>query len=169
MTNLEKTLQDFANDFELLLKNKAYVADLIATGELMNTLEVSSYYVNNKEFKVIMRAQDYAMYALETGRKPGKKPPYKNILEWIKIKQILPRPNKLNPNMTQENLAYLIQSSIGKKGVTAKKLVSKTLQEILTEYRPKIKEAIKKDTEQGIYKMMTTEFYGYNNVKIKIK
>ena len=47
MTNLEKTLQDFANDFELLLKNKAYVADLIATGELMNTLEVSSYYVNN--------------------------------------------------------------------------------------------------------------------------
>ena len=169
MTNLEKTLQDFANDFEEVLKNKADVADLIATGELINTLEVSSYYVNNKEFKVIMRAQDYAMYALEYGRKPGKKPPYKNILEWIKIKQILPRENKLNPNMTQEDLAYLIQSLIGEYGVTAKKLVSKTLQEILTEYRPKIKEAIKKDTEQGIYKMMATEFYGYNNVKIKIK
>ena len=62
MTNLEKTLQDFANDFELLLKNKAYVADLIATGELMNTLEVSSYYVNNKEFKVIIDRKEGDYY-----------------------------------------------------------------------------------------------------------
>lgn len=168
MTNLEKTLQDFANDFELLLKNKAYVADLIATGELMNTLEVSSYYVNNKEFKVIMRAQDYAMYALETGRKPGKYPPRKKILEWIKIKPILPK-EELNKDITNEQLAFLISRKIGEGGIPGKKLVSKTLQEILTEYRPLIKEAIKKDTEQGIYKMMTTEFYGYNNVKIKIK
>ena len=169
MTNLEKELNNFADDFELLLKNKAYVADLIATGELMNTLELTTYYVNNKQFKVTMRAQDYAMYALEYGRKPGKKPPYKNILEWIKVKQILPRPNKSVKEMTQEDLAYLIQSSIGKKGVTAKKLVSKTLKELMVEYRPKFKSAMVKDTEQGIYKMMTTEFYGYNNVKIKIK
>ena len=169
MTNLEKTLQDFANDFEEVLKNKADVADLIATGELINTLEVSSYYVNNKEFKVIMRAQDYAMYALEYGRKPGKKPPYKSILEWIQVKQILPRPDKKGREITQEDLAYRIQASIGKKGVLGKKLVSKTLQEMLVEYKPKFKEAIRKDTEQGIYKMMTTEFFGYNNVKIKLK
>lgn len=169
MTNLEKELSNFANDFELLLKDKAYVADLIAKGDLMNTLEVTSYYTNNKQFKVIMRAQDYAMYALEYGRKPGKKPPYKSILEWIQVKQILPRPDKNGRELTQEDLAFRIQASIGKKGVLGKKLVSKTLQELLVEYKPKFKEAIRKDTEQGIYKMMTTEFFGYNNVKIKLK
>lgn len=169
MTNLEKELNNFANDFELLLKDKAYVADLIAKGDLMNTLEVVSYYTNNKQFKVIMRAQDYAMYALEYGRKPGKKPPYKSILEWIQVKQILPRPNKLVKEITQEDLAFRIQASIGKKGVLGKKLVSKTLKELMVEYRPKFKSAMVKDTEQGIYKMMAAEFYGYNNVKIKIK
>lgn len=169
MTNLEKVLQDFAADFEVLLKEKMYTQDIIASAKLTNTMEVSSIYINNTEWKVILRAEDYVNYAIETGRKPGKKPPYKSILDWIKIKQILPRPDRLDREVTQEDLAYLIQSSIGKKGIPGKKLISKTLTDILSEYRILIKEAIIKDTEVGIYDMMKLEFVGYNNTKIKIK
>jgi hypothetical protein len=169
MTNLEKVLQNFAADFEVLLKEKMYTQDIIASAKLTNTMEVSSVYINNTEWKVILRAEDYVNYAIETGRRPGKKPPYKSILDWIRVKQILPRPKQGVTDMTQETLAFLIRASIAKKGTPDRKLISKTLTDILTEYRLLIKEAIIKDSEQNIYEFMKLEFAGYNNVKIKIK
>ena len=167
MTNLEKMLIDFAYDFQLLLETNIINADMIATRELADTIEVTSFYKNEKNFKVILRGVDY-INMIEDGRRAGKMPPLRAILNWIEIKPILPRP-EYDREITNNQLAFLIARKIGNEGVPGKKLISKTLDEMLDTYRPLLKEAILKDIEKGIYKMIETEFYGYKNIKIKLK
>lgn len=167
MSNLEKILIDFAYDFQLLLENNIINADMIATRELADSMEVTSFYVNEKNFKVILRGVDY-INMIEDGRKAGKMPPIQAILNWIEIKPILPRP-EFDRDITNNQLAFLIARKIGNEGVPGKKLISQTLDEMIDTYRPLLKTAILKDIEKGIYKMMETEFFGYKNIKIKLK
>ena len=168
MSNLEKTLFNFAEEFQTLLKEKIIAADMIASGALNNSIEVSSLFVNNNEWKVILRAVDY-VNIIEDGRKAGKQPPLNAILRWIEIKGILPRADQLGKEITNEQLAFLIGRKIANKGVAGKQLISISLQELLVKYRPLIGEAILKDVELGIYTSMLEEFYGYKNIKINLK
>lgn len=167
MSSLEQILIDFAYDFQLLLESKIITADMIATRELADSMEVTSFYVNEKNFKVILRGVDY-INMIEDGRKAGKMPPIQAILNWIEIKPILPRP-EFDRDITNNQLAFLIARKIGNEGVPGKKLISQTLDEMIDTYRPLLKAAILKDIEKGIYKMMETEFFGYKNIKIKLK
>ncbi len=167
MSNLEKILIDFAYDFQLLLESKVITSDMIATRELADTIEVTSFYTNERNFKVVLRGVDY-INMIEDGRKAGKMPPIRAILNWIEIKPILPRPG-LDKDITNNQLAFLIARKIGNEGVPGKKLISQTLDEMLDTYRPLLEQAILKDIERGIYKMMETEFFGYKNIKIKLK
>lgn len=168
MSNLENILIKFAEEFEVLLKSKILSADMIATGQLHNTLEVSSLYINNQEWKIILRAEDY-VNMIEDGRKAGKFPPLRSILEWITIKGILPRADELGNEVSNEQLAFLIGRKIAQRGVTGKQLISISLNELIVKFRPLIGEAILKDVELGIYTSMTKEFYGYKNIKINLK
>ena len=168
MSNLEKTLINFAEEFQTLLKDKVVSADMIASGALNNSIEVSSLYINNNEWKVILRGVDY-LNVIEDGRKAGKQPPMKSILRWIELKGILPRADELGNDITNEQLAFLIGRKIGSRGIKGKQLISISLDELLVKYRPLIGEAILKDVELGIYTSMLEEFYGYKNVKINLK
>lgn len=167
MSSLEQILIDFAYDFQLLLESKVITSDIIATRELADTIEVTSFYTNERNFKVVLRGVDY-INMIEDGRKAGKMPPIQAILNWIEIKPILPRP-EFDRDITNNQLAFLIARKIGNEGVPGKKLISQTLDEMIDTYRPLLKTAILKDIEKGIYKMMETEFFGYKNIKIKLK
>ena len=70
-------------------------------------------------------------------------PPLNKIIEWIKVKPILPRANK-GKLPTDKQLAFLIGRSIKKNGIKAKPLFNKTQEEILKEYKVKIKDALLK-------------------------
>lgn len=168
MGSLEKTLFNFAEEFQILLKNNIISADKVASGELLNSIEVSSLYINGNEWKVTLKAVDY-INVIEDGRKAGKQPPMKAILQWINIKQILPRADELGNEISKEQLAFLIARKIGSKGFSGKQIISNSLEELLVKYRPLIKEAILTDVELGLYNSMLEEFSGYKNVKINLK
>lgn len=51
-------------------------------------------------------------YYQQYGRKPGGWPPQDAILEWIKVKPIVPY-----GNISEESLAFLIARKIGKEGI----------------------------------------------------
>ena len=55
MSNLEKTLFNFAEEFQTLLKEKVIAADMIASGALNNSIEVSSLFVNNKAIQKLRK------------------------------------------------------------------------------------------------------------------
>tara|TARA_R100001443_G_scaffold13007_1_gene22900 strand:- start:2803 stop:3360 length:558 start_codon:yes stop_codon:yes gene_type:complete len=69
------------------------------------------------------KAGKYAQY-VEHGRGPGKQPPLRSILNWIKIKPLRPRDLtsgkfiKKTP-ATLESMAYLIARKIGRYGTEA--------------------------------------------------
>lgn len=75
--------------------------------------------------EIDLHLEDYYQW-VEEGRKPGKMPPVKSILDWVKAKPILPRPfgGKLP---SQESLAFLIARSIGKNGTKPQHILGDTL------------------------------------------
>jgi len=75
-------------------------------------------------FAVSVTAPDYIQY-VDKGRKAGKRPPIKDILDWIKEKNI-----PLSGGMTQEQLAFAISNSIGKYGTRGKLFLDKLQDEM---------------------------------------
>lgn len=167
MSNLEKVLNEFSIEFTNLLKSEIIKNDMMASGKLVNTLEVSSVVLNGSEYKVILKAQDYLMI-IENGRKAGKQPPIANILNWIEVKKILPRPIN-GRDITKCSLAYLIARHIGKSGIPAKHLISKTFDQLLENYEVRIREAIVLDEENKVLGILQTTFANDPNVIIKKK
>ena len=88
--------------------------DRIASGDLLNNIE---YEVTRGDFTytIYVKMKDY-WYYVENGRKAGKWPPIDNILNWIKIKPVLPRPNAEGKLPTPQQLAFLIARKIGEEG-----------------------------------------------------
>lgn len=85
---------------------------------------------------VVSAGVNYAQMAEEgTGlwgpqKKPsGKLPPTQNILDWIKVKHITPD----DPEMDEEDLAFLIAQSIAARGTPSQPYFEPTLRE----YQPK--------------------------------
>lgn len=87
---------------------------------------------------------------VEKGRKPGKMPPIDAILQWVKVKPIIPRENN-GVIPTEKQLAYLIARKIGRDGTDPQNIFNESNQSAKDRFINKILEAIKKDmgTELG--------------------
>ena len=138
-----KVLQEYAilvrNQYQdSLIKNNR-----IATGELLNSVEYD-INVGEKHIKVSLNLPEYWKY-VEHGRKPGKFPPPDKILEWVKIKPVLPYPDKNNKLPTPNQLSYLIGRKIATKGIEAGNQLQETLDEINDRFMIKIEEAVRED------------------------
>ena len=89
--NLEKVLQQYANDVQTLYKENLIKDNAKASGELIDTVQYI-LETNKGSYIVNLRLADYWKY-VEYGRRAGAKfPPFDKIKNWIRIKPILPRP-----------------------------------------------------------------------------
>ena len=97
-------------EFESIKKDLIEAYDkkgMRASGNFASSLEVV-----NSTFGVKLLGDAYAQQ-LETGRKNGKFPPINSILQWIEDKGIA---NKLNSEITKNQLAFLIARKIAREG-----------------------------------------------------
>ena len=97
-------------EFESIKKDLIEVYEkkgMRASGNFANSLEVV-----NSTFGVKLLGDAYAQQ-LETGRKNGKFPPINSILKWIEDKGIS---NRLNSEITKNQLAFLIARKIAREG-----------------------------------------------------
>ena len=74
----------------------------------------------------------------------------KLVLEWIKVKHILPRPNKDGKLPSQKSLAWVIAKSIHEKGIEKGKQLEKTLNELNDEWTIKIIDAVTEDLSNSV-------------------
>jgi len=73
----------------------------------------------------VTAATDYASF-VEEGRKPGgKMPPLSAINDWIKVSQIEPN----NPDMSDDDLSFVIRRSIAIKGTRPQPFMQPALDE----------------------------------------
>lgn len=119
--------------------------DRIASGDLLNNIE---YEITRGDFTytIYVKMKDYWCF-VENGRKAGKWPPIDNILNWIKIKPVLPRPNAKGKLPTPQQLAFLIARKIGEEGTEGTHDLRKATDTIWDTFEDKLYEAIDEDVD----------------------
>lgn len=118
-----------------------------ATGNLITSVN-TKVNVDGNEFEIELQLADY-WYYVEEGRNPttATTPSIPNlrekILEWIKVKPILPHPDKNGKLPTDEQLAFLISRKIHNEGFEGSNDLEHTMEEI--DYDTIIEEALAAD------------------------
>lgn len=108
---------------------------------------------NGAQYMVYLNLQKYWKY-VEYGRKPGKRPPMEAILEWIRLKPVIPREiNGIKP--TNEQLAFLISRSIGKKGVPGQHPLELANDKVYKQMMESIKNAFLEDIGEDFDRVWT--------------
>ena len=148
-SNLQIALNSFIEDFINTYKGLLIRDNKKASGNLISSLKpVSIEFTNNKLAASISLAA-YWKY-VEYGRRPGKFPPMNKILDWIKIKPVIPRPiNTLKPP-TEKQLAFLISRKIARDGIKAGNQFTEALKLTWAKYEKQISDAISKDLNEAI-------------------
>ncbi len=149
--NLIKVLDDYARDVKKLYEDNLKYDNAVASGELLNSVKYL-FEQNGSKYEVYLQLADYWKY-VEYGRRSGKFPPVDKILNWIRVKPVIPRPfNGKLP--TEQQLAFLISRKIAREGTKARNILELTLEEINQEYEEKIEEAFSKDIENEVNKIL---------------
>ena len=142
-----KAIQQIAQQFAEAYKQAIIDSGHNASGSLVQSIKPVVLYENDT-VSITLEGNEYAIY-LENGTKPHF-PPVSKILEWIRVKPILPRP--INGKLpTEPQLAYLIARKIGRDGTDPQNTFNEANQSTKDRFINKILEAIKKDmgTELG--------------------
>lgn len=147
--NLMPVLEDYGMKVRNLYQDNLIERDGIASGKLLNTVEFQVSQ-NGMEFEVSLTLQDYWKY-LEYGTKPHW-PPVSKLLEWVRIKPVIPRPDAEGRIPTPESLAYLIGRKIAKFGTRGREALKDAIDEVNAEYADKLILALVADTEDYIAK-----------------
>ena len=150
--NIERVLKDFANEYVEKLKKVLMENGHKATGDLINSL-ITEIEATATTLKVVLFSEDYLKY-VDFGRPSGKRPPKEKIEKWVKAKDIQRYPDEKTGKLpTEEQLIFLIQRSIGKKGTLKEygyggkggQYSDKILEELYTKYAPLLEEAMWED------------------------
>lgn len=142
---LNAALKEYAEEVRALYRQRLILDDKYASGKLIQNLKT---YVKAKgvKYEVGLYLMDYWKY-VEEGRRPGKFPPPDKILEWIKIKPVLPDPDKDGRIPTPEQLSFLIGRKIADSGITAGHQLKETVDQVNARWLPKLQQALQEDFE----------------------
>lgn len=117
-----------------------------ATGQLISSVN-TRVSVDGSVFEIELQLEDYYYY-VENGRGPGKFPPPDKILEWIRVKPILPTPDINGKLPTENQLAFLIGRKIANEGFEGTHDLENTMETV--DYETIIEEALDQDVLECI-------------------
>lgn len=145
--NLQRVLGEFAQELRNTYQDNLIRDDKIASGNLLNSIDYKVQY-DDRAIWVELHLEDYYKW-VENGRGPGKFPPPDKILEWIRIKPVIPddRGRKLP---TEQQLAYLIGKKIAEEGIEPGNQLHNAMDNIFPQFEEKIDEAIAQDVNEAI-------------------
>lgn len=126
----------------------------IASHKLINSIN-TNYNYNGKTVRITIMLEDYWKY-LDDGIKSGTKVPVNALIDWIRVKPVIPRqlPNGNLP--TEKQLAFMIRQKIYKDGTKPMHFMSDTIEEAVGKFTDALKEAVKKDFNEIMYVKLTS-------------
>lgn len=154
--NLTKVLDEYGKQAELGYRGRLNRGKKNASYKLADSVK---YFVrqNGIAYEVGLNLEDYWRY-VEYGRRPGKFPPPSAILDWIKVKPVLPRPDAHGRIPTQKSLAFLIGRKIADEGIKPTPIMAQTTEELNRHYVPLIREALAKDIGDNLSIILKTKY-----------
>lgn len=146
--NLEKALNNFISDFINTYKGLLIRDDKKASGDLLRSIKPIEINFESSKYTGSISLAYYWKY-IEYGRRPGKFPPPNKILDWVKIKPVIPRPvNGIKP--TEKQLAFLISRKIARDGIEAGNQFKEALDLTWAKNKDYISDAISTDLAANI-------------------
>ena len=154
----EKTyevLKEYAIELRNTLQDSYINDDRIATGDLLNSVE---YIIekDDRQIEVSLQLKEWWKY-VEEDTKPHFPPP-DAMLNYIKAKPILPKPDNNGKLPTPNQLAYLIGRKISEVGTTGTHNVRDTVRLINERYEEKIVQAISEDINNELDVIFSQSF-----------
>lgn len=125
-----------------------------ATGRLVNNITVE-VRKDGQEYEVGLWLEKYWKY-VENGRGIGKFPPPNKILEWIKVKPVIPRPMKNGKLPTEKQLAFLIGRKISEQGTPPQNTFKKANDDAINQMEMSIKMALIEDIKNEFNDLFVT-------------
>ena len=157
LNNVMETLEQYAQEVRNKYQDNLIQDNKIASGQLLNSVEYQVVQ-NGMVYEVQLRLQDYWKY-VEYGTKPHL-PPVSKILEWVRVKPVIPRPNDNGKLPTPIQLAWAIAKGIEKHGTAGTESLEEALLDINYKYREKLVIALHQDMET-IMKVIVGDFQGH--------
>ena len=159
LTELQQVLQDLANDIrdnykEHLQFNDRYTERGVPTGyseKLIDSVK-TQVVVGDNAYEVTMTLNDYWKY-VEDDTKPHF-PPLNQILEWVEIKPVIPRPLASGKIPSPKQLAFLIGRAISEHGTKGSHDLETVKDGVIPWYKEKIAIALGHDMENYIRKLV---------------
>ena len=156
--NLQQVLDDFTKDVAETYRGLLLRDGKNATGELISSIKPMTPELVDGTFQCSLSLAPYWKY-VENGRRPGKFPPIDNnvpsgftsggnILDWVKAKPQLARPNRLDrKEISQKQLAFLVARKIATKGIQPGNQLSEAMDIAYARWKDRIDAAITADIE----------------------
>ena len=145
--NLQQALDDFTKDVAETYKSLLLRDGKNATGELISSIKPMTPELVDGAFECSLSLAPHWKY-VENGRRPGKFPPIDNILEWVKAKPQLARPNRLDrKEITPKQLAFLVARKIATSGIQPGNQLEEAIDIVYAQWKDRIDAAITADIE----------------------
>lgn len=161
--NLSRVLTDYAIEVRNKYKDSLVQNDRMASGKLLNSVEYHTWFGDN-EYVIYLQLEDYWKY-IENDTKPHF-PPVDKILEWIRVKPVLPQPyyrrwtwttkdgkHHENGKMvlpTPEEQAWMIARKIDREGTTGSHDLEETLDDVNNRFEERIIQALDEDIASAV-------------------
>lgn len=157
--NLIECLEYWGERIAAEYKDKLNNEGITASGKLANSVKCLPVDVNGNIYEVSLQLEEY-WKAIEEGRKPtengGNGDLRRAILEWIRVKPVVPRPMANGKLPTEEQLAFLISRKIHREGYKGRQPLQRTIDELRDDILADIKEAVEKDLSEEVIVMLRT-------------
>ena len=148
--NLQQVLDDFTKDVAETYKSLLLRDGKNATGELISSIKPMTPEIVDGAFECSLSLAPHWKY-VENGRRPGKFPPIDNILDWVKTKPQLARPNRLDrKEITPKQLAFLVARKIATKGIQPGNQLEEAMDIVYARWKDRIDAAITADIEASL-------------------
>ena len=145
--NLQQVLDDFTKDVAETCRGLLLRDGKNATGELISSIKPMTPELVNGTFECSLSLAPHWKY-VENGRRPGKFPPIDNILDWVKAKPQLARPNRLDrKEIAPKQLAFLVARKIANKGIQPGNQLEEAMDIVYARWKDRIDAAITADIE----------------------
>ena len=145
--NLQQVLDDFTKDVAETYRGLLLRDGKNATGELISSIKPMTPELVDGTFQCSLSLAPHWKY-VENGRKAGKFPPMDNIVDWVKVKPQLARPNRLDrKEISQKQLACLVARKIATKGIQPGNQLEEAMDIVYTRWKDRIDAAITADIE----------------------
>lgn len=149
--NLQAVLMEYGVAVRNLYQDRLILHDRIATGDLLNSVEVHVDY-DGQAYEVKLDLASYWRY-VEMDTEPHWPPP-SAILKWIMAKPVLPRPLKNGKLPTPQQLAYLIGRKIAVFGTKGIPDLTDSVEDMNKAFQERIAAALAQDVGSYIRKLV---------------